>query len=223
MRRLVALVLCWLPATAMADRPMWGGAGFMSQGWYLGDVSGIGADLGVEAPSMGLQVGGGGFALLAGRLVLGGGGYGLLGLNGDGLDAETDFGGGGGGFTIGGAVINDGTLLITPYVGGVGHGARVVVENGPNAGRIGGVSMDPGERRAFGGGGWAIDVGASVFHLMWDEDGGGLVVGGSVGGWIPVGGSDWELDGGGVAKGVSGTPGGLYFRVDVGGGGALHK
>ncbi len=206
---------------AWADRPQWGGIGYMTQGFVLGDVSGLGDSLGVDhPPGLGLVLGGGGLALLGGRVVLGGTGYALSGLDGEGEVASARFGGGGGGFNIGYAVVNSGRMLLFPFVGAVGHGGHVLVENGSDPAIVGGFDLLGGERKGFEGGGWALDFGASVFQLMWGEDSGGLAVGGAMGFWLPISGDGWTATDGGAATGLQGTPSGLYFRLQLGGGGA---
>lgn len=49
-----------------------------------------------------------------------------------------------------------------------------------------------------------------------------MAVGGSLGWWFPVAADEYTIEGGAKA-GLAGVPGGAYFRVSVGGGGATRK
>jgi hypothetical protein len=224
------IVVCLIPAVVSlaptaaeaADRPTWGGGGYASQGWYTGDVSGVGDALGLDpAPGVGLVLGGGGFALLGGRVILGGHGHGLFGLGGVGPAASSAFSGGGGGAHVGYAMISSWDTLLFPHAGVVGHGGSLVVENGTDPAVVGGVDLLAGERLVLEGGGVALDLGADVFRLFWRGEGGGMMVGGTLGVWLPVAGGAWSARGAGGLDGVEGAPGGFYLRMSVGGGGAF--
>lgn len=219
---LSALVLSSLPAVAHADGGhQWGGVGYVTQGWALGDISGVGEDFGLDAPpGVGLTLGGGGFALLGGRVLLMGNGYGVNALDGQGLVADAGFSGGGGSFAVGVALGQIQRTLVAGYAGAAMHGADLRVSNGDDFATIGGVEMSPGERRAFDGGGLAVDVGATVFQLFWGDDDAGMALGGSMGLWIPV--LDVGSAGGGAAQ-APGAPSGMYFRMHLGGGGASGR
>jgi|GEM_PF-4978599 len=215
-----------LPSTALAgkggssDRPEWGGLGYMTQGWAIGDIGGTGESL-AAAPNMGLLLGGGGMALLGGRVVVGGQGYALHGLGGgdDALDVQVS--GGGGGFHLGFAAINDHNDLIYPYVGAAFHGHDVLLANGHLPTSIAGVELEPGQRDALTGGGGSLDLGVTMFRLFWGDESGGMALGASLGGWIPLTSETWSAESG-AATTVDSTLGGLYLRVNVGGGGAFR-
>ncbi len=216
-----------VPGVAMAgkkassgDRPMWGGLGYVSQGWMMGDPGGTGTSI-AAAPSMGMLLGGGGMALLAGRVVVGGQGYAIHGLGGGDDTLDVSASGGGGGAHLGYAVINDRNDLIYPYVGAVGHGHDVVLANGNYPSSIAGVELEPAQRDVLTGGGVALDLGVSMHRLFWGESGGGMSVGASIGGWIPLSSSGWSAKSGAVPT-LDSTASGLYFRVHVGGGGATR-
>lgn len=221
-RSIAAVLLLLAPTAALAgdDRPLWGGLGYMSQGWMMGDLSGLGEDLGLDAPpGIGVTLGGGGLALLGGRVTLKGDGYAIVGLDGEGTAASTHLTGGGGGLSVGVVVVNDSRMLIFPSLGAVGHGADLLVEAGTDPVDLAGTPLDGGERVKLTGGGWALDLGASMFFLPWAADGGGMTVGASMGYLLAIGGDPWEAVGG-AATTLEGVPGGLYFRAHVGGGGA---
>ena len=213
-----ALCLWSLSPAAQADSGLgWGGVGYLTQGWALGDLAGVGEDFGLDTPpGVGLTLGGGGFALLGGRVLLMGNGYGVNALDGQGLVADAGFTGGGGSFAVGVALGRIQRTLVAGYAGAAMHGADLRVTNGDDFATIGGVEMAPGERRAFDGGGLAVDVGATVFQLFWGDDDAGVALGGSMGVWIPV--LDVGDDRGAVAS--TGAPSGVYFRMHLGGGGA---
>lgn len=183
-RALLCSALLALPSVASAA-PKWGGGGFLSQGFAVGNLAGNADDFGADATSLGLVLGGGGFPLQGGRVVLIGHGYGISGLGGVGDAATTEVSAGGGSGSIGWALVNEGGFLLAPHAGVAGHGTSVSVANGNDPAIVGGVDLLPGERETFSGGGLAVDLGFSMFQASW-KNGGGLLVGASIGGWIPV-------------------------------------
>lgn len=219
-----ALVGMLLPSVAWAgDRAMWGGMGYMSQGWMMGDVSGAGQALGESAPGMALSLGGGGMALVGGVLALRGQGQGLIGLDRGGVDLDAQVVGGGGGFAVGVLAVNAEDNLLIPYVGVAMHGVDVSLVNGNNPAEIAGITLGAGDREVLTGGGLALDVGANMTRLFWSGTDGGMVLGGEMGGWIPLVSGGWSAASGAQPTGLDRSPVGLYMRVNVGGGGAIRQ
>lgn len=221
-----ALLLSLLAAPASAARVFFGGFGHVTQGFLVGDPSGMSTELEADdggSPHNALLLGGGGAVIIPGSVVIGGHGYGLETLGGDGVGGSSQASGGGGGFHAGWAPINDGRRLIYPSVGVNFVGVDVLVQNHSEARKIGNFAMTPGDRVVMTGGGVALDFGLNLIQLFWGEEGGGAMIGGRMGYWLPVGEASWETQGGGAVSGVDGAPSGLYFRVDVGGGGGFSK
>ncbi len=225
-RTAAAALLLAAAATALAgkkkggvDRPEWGGLGYMTQGWMIGDVTGAGDTIDA-APGMGQMFGGGGVMLLGGRAVLGGQGYALFDLGGGDDQIDVEATGGGGGVHLGYAFLNADRDLMYVYAGGVGQGIDLHLANGSSPTSVGGVDLLEGERKTLIGGGWSVDVGVSMFRLFWGDDPGGMAIGASIGGWIPVSSNAWEVKGGGNTT-LDGSTGGVYLRMNLGGGGAF--
>ena len=76
----IAILLC--ATSEAADSPGWGGSGYFSHGFVSGDVTGLTGALSGDytPPGLSQTLGGGGHALLGGRALLLGQGYGLFGL-----------------------------------------------------------------------------------------------------------------------------------------------
>lgn len=217
----ILLVLPGLATAApKADQLRWGGLGYMTQGWVIGDVGGTGTSV-AAAPDVGVQLGGGATLLLAGRVAVGGQGYGYYGLGGGDAALDADVHGGGAGAHIGYALVNERNHLLYPYVGAAFHGHDLVLANGHYPSSIAGVVLEPGQRETLSSGGTALDIGVSLFRLFWGEEAGGMAVGGSFGGWIPLAADAWSTDSGQPTT-LDGTTGGFYFRLNLGGGGATR-
>jgi hypothetical protein len=104
--------------------------------------------------------------------------------------------------------------------GAVGHGHDVTLANGTDPAAVAGVDLLPGQRKTLTGGGLAVDVGVSMFRLLWGDNPGGMAIGGSCGAWIPASTQAWEVEGGGSTM-LDGTASGFYLRLNIGGGGAV--
>jgi len=217
------MLLLATTAWAGGEKPMWGGIGHMTQGFMMGDVTGIGdaldnaADGG--APGAAMLLGGGGRMLLGGLVVVGGGGHGRFGVPNEGVDYSIMTYGGGGQFDVGVLIYNQQRSWVYPMVGVAFGGTDVVVanhRNGPMS--VGNVTMGSGDRLELSGGYTAIEVGAGVTRLFFGpETQGGMVLDLQMAAWIPVSTGEYS------AGAVSGAPGGLLFRINAGGGGFAYK
>ena len=208
LRACLLLIFASSSVAHAAERNLWGGLGHVDQGFVLGDITGLSEELGDAAPGVGLSLGGGGGALLGGVVMVVGEGHVVHGLNGVSADRTAAGIVGGGSLGVGATVLNNGADLLYPYVGVAVQGVEVFADG--NAGRA-----------HLASGGIALDLGVSVFRLFWPE-GGGMAVGGTMGAWIPVAAGEWTVESGPSPGALSGGPGGLYFRMHVGGGGATR-
>lgn len=221
-----ALLLSLATTAAHAAPIFFGGFGHMTQGFLLGDPTGMATELdsdGGGSPHNALLIGGGGRMIIPGGVVLGGHGFGLEGLGGDGTGGSSQVSGGGGGFDVGWAAINDGRRLIYPLAGVTFTGVDVLVQNHAEARKVGNYAMVPGDRVEMKGSGVALDFGVALTQLLWGDEGGGMIVGAQMGYLLPVGGGTWTAKGGAEISGVDGSTNGLYFRVNVGGGGGFSR
>lgn len=229
-----ALVMDFIAMPAVAEpAAMWGGFGHATvsgQFGTFGDLAqslrrdeALGQDFTLN--DMGATFGGGGKALIAGTLILGGKGYGWLVPSSPPDELDVSFGGGGGGFDIGIAAFNQDHFLLYPYVGGLGIGMEIEVSN--NASRdvvIGGDVLPPGQTRSYTAGFAAAEFGIGFQRFLFFGDSlhkGGFMVGAEAGFLTTIVAGDWtaadsesELAG----LGSFGFSGG-FVRLTLGGGG----
>lgn len=222
---LAALVL--FAASPALATPRWGGFGQMHQGTLVGSfgmVSGLDGPEALgpdgEVGGFGLTFGGGGRALLFGRLLIGGKGFGILMPDTYTERGVASAGGGGGGLDVGWAFVNDGRYLMYPIIGVGGLGFDVDVANDSATDiTIGDVVIAPGRRAHFSTGVLYAEIGAGMQQLLFDV-GGGFILGGEVGLLVSVAGSKVEDA---AERNVPGVDPasllGWYTRLTIGGGG----
>ncbi len=221
-----ALLLSLAASTAEAAPIYVGGFGHLTQGFLVGDPTGMATELEAGdggSPQNALLLGGGAHVIIPGSVVLGGHAYGLETLGGDGTGGSSQGSGGGGGFDVGWAPINDGRRLIYPLVGLNFSGVDVLVQNHSEARTVGNYAMVPNDRATFTGSSVALDFGINITQLFWGDERGGTMLGAQAGYWLPITSGDWSTKGGATVSGVDGSTNGLYFRINVGGGGGMTK
>ncbi|MCA9658558.1 MAG: hypothetical protein KC486_09450 [Myxococcales bacterium] len=211
-------------------RPNWGGWGHASAGILLGDWGGYrgalshpsGATL---APARAaLFFGGGGAALLAGRYVIGGKGFGVVTPTAAAGWGQVSMNGGGGGFDVGVVVVNTRRWIVFPKFGAGGQGYTMTVTN-QSAEDVSfgsdGATIAANSRATFGSGFFTAEAGVGFKRLVYPRTfGGGLINGGDVGVMMSLTDSAWNQ---GDTPTISGVPPlrmvAAYLRLDVGGGG----
>jgi len=226
------ITLLGLMASPSADAaPAWGGYGHMINGFIIGDLSGLDTAVSTlgpaSAPGYLQMIGGGGRTLLAGRVLLGGRGFGLMhGIDTAGEGGSASLSGGGGGMDIGVVFPKTDFYLMYPYVGGGGLGMTAAIQNDLAEDALlefGGELLEPGLTYRYYSGTWYLDFGLGMQRLLFkpdDKGGGGFIIGGELGLMVGVGGSTWQN-----AQGVE-VPAldpmsltGFYTRLTFGGGG----
>jgi len=218
---MAALLALTTLASAEEDNPKWGGFGHATQGFMLGDVSGVGDELeniaDGTAPGAALLLGGGGRMVLGGAVVLGGGGHGRFGIPTEGELASVASYGGGGQLDIGILLYNRQRSLLYPFAGVAMGGTDLVVANhADQIMAVGNQALQPGARTELSGGYMNVELGAGITRLFFGDDTqGGMILDLQMAVWIPA--SNMSL-----GAGLSGAPSGMLFRMNFGGGGFFY-
>ena len=188
----------------------------------LSSPSNLGPGYGVSTG--GLTFGGGGGALLFGRLWIGGKGYGLTLGTGVTPSGSASLFGGGGGFELGVAAVNHARWLVIPYVGLGAFGYSLTVNNATGAA----FKLSPNDTvpargsQDFTAGSATGEVGLRVMRLLFSGSG-GFAAGAEVGYMSALGRDAWK----GPEKVNTGLEaadmGAAYVRLIVGGGGFFGR
>jgi hypothetical protein len=228
----LAILCVLLPGRADAQLPIeHGGYGYASPGLAVVDVSFLGVDLaksfgldeGFPVSPLGFTLGGGGKALIASRWIVGGKGYLLLFTESTGGDGTVSMLGGGGGFDIGYAAIQERPWLVYPYQGVGGIGLTMDVSNGGARDvKLGDSTIiRSGETGTFDTGSITVELGVGMQRLFFEENG-GFIVGGELGVMLTPAEMTWQD---GRERDLAGVhPSrllGVFVRIDLGGGGFL--
>jgi hypothetical protein len=214
------------------ERPAWGGLGYGSVGMMAGSFGALEETLsrndllgpGYGPAPAGVTFGGGGGALVGGRLWLGGGGYGAKIATTPTSKAKTDLHGGGGGLELGYAVLNADKWLLIPYVGFGGFGYELTITNLTNRTfrLFGTEQVGPGQTANFESGFWTGELGIRVFRLyFWKH--GGFAVGADVGYRASLTRDSWHGGDRADLGQESARIGAGYLRLTLGGGGFFHQ
>jgi hypothetical protein len=209
-------------------RPRFGGIGFASIAPYFGDLSGLedalraptalGASYGVGRTAV--LLGGGGGAVLFGKLWLGGKGYGLWTGPFENARGKAALTGGGGGFEIGYVSSTRPKMLFIPFLGLGGFAYNLEVTN------LTGAPMPiqqsaliaPGASRTFIAGFATLDVGLRLQRLLFVRSS-GLTAGVEVGLLRSLSTRPWQSDPVELTNVPGASLDGAYVRVNFGGGG----
>jgi len=209
-------------------RARFGGIGFMQLGTHIGPVADIASTLrdpnalgdGAVSPGFGYTIGGGGRALLLGRLVIGGRGFGVFTPRIGGERGFATITAGGGGFELGVAAVNRDAWLLIPYVGGGAGGVTMEVANTSTTTLTiaDDEAIPKAGTRTYDAGFGYIEFGLAAHRLLFFGSG-GFAIGMDVGGMVSVGPQKWStgvrnLDGIDRPK-LSGA----FLRLTLGGGG----
>jgi hypothetical protein len=215
-----------------ARRPWFGGIGFASIAPYFGDLSGLedvlraptalGASYGVGRTAV--LLGGGGGAVLFGKLWLGGKGYGLWTGPFENARGKAALTGGGGGFELGYVVSTRPKMLFIPYLGLGGFAYNLEVTNltpGPMAIAQQAV-IAQGASRTFISGFATLDVGLRLQRLLFARSS-GMTAGVEVGLLRSISTRPWQSDPVELTDVPGASLDGAYVRVNFGGGGFLFR
>ncbi len=215
-----ALLMLVQPALGQAqetDAPS--GEGFFSIGVQHADIEDLNHQLdGMGYPTFDrtmLAIGGGGYTVRDGGLMLGGEGYGLLTGENSVQSRSVSLGGGHGFFTIGYLRKLSPTLEVYPMIGLGGGGMRMAI--GPQAApdSFDDVLEDPDRQVAMHRGGLLLSLGGGVTHRFGDEPG-GLTLGVRAGYVLEPYSVAWRMDGNVVSDGPDAAMAGPFLRVTLG-------
>jgi len=209
-------------------RPWFGGLGYASVAPFFGDISGL--EEGLRAPTAlgasygvgrtGLLLGGGGGAVLFGRLWLGGKGYALLTGPFENARGEVSLTGGGGGFELGYVASSRAKMLVIPFMGLGGFAYSLEVTNrtsGPMTIQQAAV-IPPSQSRKFTSGFATLDVGIRLQRLLfWGH--GGFSAGVEVGLLRSLSTRPWQSESVELTDHPGAALDGAYVRLNFGGGG----
>jgi hypothetical protein len=168
-------------------------------------------------PSELVAIGGGGYGVVANRLLIGGEGYGLVAPSRGYQGRDVSVGGGYGLFTLGYRLRPADEVRAYPLVG-VGGGGLSLDIGGTGADRFGDVLDDPNRAATLEKGGVLVSLGGGLeYRFSGADDPGGFQVGLRAGYLFSPYDTDWTLSEDRLSGGPDATLGGLFVRLLVGG------
>ena len=233
---LVGVVLLSTPAPAPAQvepEEERGGGGYFQGGYMMLDMDELNASLvGAGLPALDdgfATLGGGGYGVVADRILLGGEGHALIGSKEDTPDGtfQVSAGGGYGLFRVGYLAFSQAGIDVWPMVGigGGGMNLRIIERSAPTFDEV---LADPLRGSSLTTGSFLADVSiAANYRILIEDDEedpdeeeevGGFLIGVQAGYTFAPGQSSWDLD---MINGVAGGPDfriqGPYVRISIGG------
>lgn len=167
-----------------------------------------------------LSIGGGGYGVSAGRLLLGGEGYGLITSDAGYQGRTVSVGGGYGLFTLGYLFRPRHNLRVFPQVG-IGGGGLVLEIGSAGADDFDDVLETPNRSATLEQGSVLVSLGAGLeYQFSTPGDRGGIRVGLRAGYLLAPYTSDWQIDDHSLSSGPDATLGGPFLRLTIGGGGS---
>lgn len=168
-------------------------------------------------PSELFAIGGGGYGVVGGRVLLGGEGYGLIGPSRGVQGREVSVGGGYGLFTLGYQFRPVPSLTVYPQVG-LGGGGLVLDIGSAGADQFDDVLENPSRSATLEQGSLLLSLGAGVeYRVRSSGDDGGWHLGVRAGYLLAPYTTDWTLDENRLADSPDATLGGPFVRVLIGG------
>ncbi len=198
------------------------GAGFFAVGTQLTDLAPLnnrlrGAGYPTFASEM-VSLGGGGYGLVANRLMLGGEGHGLITADGARQGRTVSVGGGYGLFNIGYLFRPASSLRVYPLLGFGGGGLQLDIESAGTADDFEEVLDNPNRSATVGRASLLVSLGAGLeYQFGTPGDGRSARIGLRAGYMISALNSDWQLDGHSLAGGPDASMQGPFLRLTIGG------
>lgn len=198
-----------------------GGGGFFAAGVNSVDLGPLNRRLSEAGyptfPSELFAIGGGGYGVVADRLLLGGEGYGLIAPSRGFRGREVSAGGGYGLFTVGYRVRPTGQLAVIPQVGVGGGGLSLDIGN-REAAEFDDVLDDPNREASLEKGSLLLSLGVGAeYRLTTPEEPGGFLIGLRAGYLLSPYDTDWTLGEDRLAGSPDASFEGPYVRVTIGG------
>lgn len=205
-----------------------GGGGFFAIGVHAAEIDPLnerfrGAGY-PTFPSEMIAVGGGGYGVVAHRLLLGGEGYGLIAPSRGYQGREISVGGGYGLFTVGYRFRLASELRAYPQVGVGGGGLSVEIASAGSE-RFEDVLENPNRSATLEKGSFLISLGVGLeYRFRMSEKRNGFQIGLRAGYLLAPYESDWQLDNSQLSGGPDATLDGPFLRLLIGGwGGEASK
>lgn len=204
-----------------------GGSGFFALGGNAVDLSPLNNRLQQAGyptfPSELFAVGGGGYGVVSGRLLIGGEGYGLVAPSRGYQGRDVSLGGGYGLFTLGYRFRAADGLRVYPQVG-IGGGGLSLDIGSTEEGQFDDVLADPNRGATLEKGSMLVSLGAGLeYRFRPSASDGGFLVGLRVGYLLSPYDTDWTLDEQRLSGGPDVALGGPFVRLIIGGGGGEKK
>lgn len=205
-------------ATATSERM---GGGFFAIGANATDLGPLNTRLsGAGYPSFPSElfaIGGGGYGVVGGRLLLGGEGYGLIAPSRGFQGRSVSVGGGYGLFTVGYRLRPASQLVVYPQVG-VGGGGLSVEIGSVGADQFDDVLDDPNREATLEKGSVLVSLGAGLeYRFATADDPGGIHLGLRAGYLLSPYNTDWTLGENQLSGGPDAMLSGPYVRLLLGG------
>ena len=204
--------------SAMEER----GAGFFAIGTQFTDLGPLNSrltDAGYPTfASEMVSFGGGGYGVVANRLMLGGEGHGLITADGSFQGRNVSVGGGYGLFTLGYLFRPTPKLRVYPQAGLGGGGLRLEIESPGDADEFDDILDNPNRSASIGRASLLVSLGGGLEYQFGDPDtDGGIRLGLRAGYMISDLNSDWQLDENALGGGPDATMQGPFVRLILGG------
>ena len=202
------------------------GSGFFAIGTQFTDLGPLNDQLSragyPEFTSETVSLGGGGYGVVANRLLLGGEGHALVTGDGTGRGRNVSLTGGYGFFNLGYLFVPTSSLRAYPLLGIDGGGLQLDIESPGDAGNFSDVFSDvldtPNRSARMGQASFLISLGAGLEYQFGTPDEGGSVQLGERAGYIISAlRSDWQLDENSLTGGPDASMRGPFVRLTIGG------
>ena len=200
------------------------GAGFFSIGTQFTDLGSLNnrlAEAGYPTfTSEMLSLGGGGYGVVANRLLLGGEGHALTTTDGTFQGRTVSVGGGYGLFTLGYLFRPTSNLRAFPLAGVGGGGLQLEIESTGDPNNFDEILNNPNRSATVGRASLLVSLGGGIEYQFGPPGkSGGVRLGLRAGYVISALNSDWQLDENSLSGGPDATMQGPFIRLTIGGGG----
>ncbi|PSQ88166.1 MAG: hypothetical protein BRD30_07570 [Bacteroidetes bacterium QH_2_63_10] len=198
------------------------GAGFFAVGTQFTDLGPLNnrlADAGYPTfASETVSLGGGGYGVVANRLMLGGEGHGLITADGTFEGRTVSVSGGYGLFTVGYLFRPTPKLRVYPQAGLGGGGLQLEIGSTGDADEFDDILENPNRSATVGQASLLVSLGGGLEYRFGEPDGdGGVLLGLRAGYVISALNSDWQLDEDALGGGPDATMQGPFIRLTIGG------
>jgi hypothetical protein len=197
------------------------GTGFFAVGTQFTDLNSLNnrlANAGYPTfASETVSLGGGGYGIVANRLMLGGEGHGLITADGTFQGRGVSVGGGYGLFTLGYLFRPAPNLRVYPQAGIGGGGLQLDIESQGTADTFDDVLDTPNRSATVGRASLLASLGGGMEYQFGPPGEGGVRLGLRAGYLLSALDSDWQLDEHSLSQGPDATMQGPFFRLIIGG------